>query len=294
MAATASLLAIARERVVIIDSATGTSVQDLQLTPDEYGGLDGCIDYLSLVKPDAIRRLHDANLAVGVDAIKTNSFGANAVVLAEYGIADQALAINRAAGQIARQAADASASPDRPRFVLGSIGPGTKLPSLGQIDFDTLHDAYQEQAAGLLQGGVDALLIETVYDLLQAKAAIIAAHDAMAADSRRVPILVSVTIETTGQMLIGSEIGAALTALASLDIDALGINCATGPDHMHEHLRYLQHNSPLPILCQPNAGLPHLEAGEAPNVDLFSGSGGDLSHKFFDGFVRILHKRLTK
>jgi 5-methyltetrahydrofolate--homocysteine methyltransferase len=260
---TSSPLSVARERVLILDSATGTGVQDLHLTPDQFDGLDGCLEYLNLANPDIIRRLHDANLAVGVDAIKTNSFGANAVVLAEYGIADQALAISRAAGQLARQAADAVALPDRPRFVFGSMGPGTKLPSLGQVDFDTLHAAYRDQATGLLQGGVDAILIETVYDLLQAKAAIIAAHDAMADQDRLVPILVSVTIETTGQMLVGSEIGAALTALAPLDIDAFGINCATGPDLMHEHLRYLQHNSPIPILCQPNAGLPRLENGEA-------------------------------
>ncbi len=262
MAPSPSLLDLARQRLIILDSATGTGVQDLHLTPDDFGGLDGCNEYLNLCKPDVVRRMHHANLAVGVDGVKTNTFGANAVLLADYGIADQALEINRAAARIAREVVDGYSTPDRPRFVVGSIGPGAKLPSLGQIDFDTLYAAHHEQATGLLQGGVDVILIETVYDLLQAKAAIIAARDAMQ-EERRVPILVSVTIELNGQMLLGTEIGAAVTSLAALDIDALGINCATGPEQMHEHLRYLRDNSPLPIICQPNAGLPRLVDGQS-------------------------------
>ena len=258
-----SLLDIARERVVFLDSATGTAIQDQQLSAEDFAGLDGCNEYLNLVNPDVVRRLHDANLAVGVDAVKTNSFGASAITLAEYGLADRTREINVAAAELAREVAAGYATAARPRFVVGSMGPGTKLPSLGQISFEALRAAYQEQAEALLAGGVDALLVETVYDLLQAKSAIIGAQDAMTAAGRRVSLLVSVTIETTGQMLVGSEIGAALTALAPLGIDVLGLNCATGPDHMHEHLRYLSRASPLPILCQPNAGLPHVEDDRA-------------------------------
>ena len=263
MAERLSLLDIARARVVFLDSATGTAIQDRQLRAEDFGGLDGCNEYLNLVNPDVVRRLHEANLAVGVDAVKTNSFGASAITLAEYGLADRTREINVAAAELAREVAAGYATGARPRFVVGSMGPGTKLPSLGQISFEALRAAYQEQAEALLAGGVDALLVETVYDLLQAKSAIIGAQDAMAASGRRVSLLVSVTIETTGQMLVGSEIGAALTALAPLGIDALGLNCATGPDHMHEHLRYLSQASPLPILCQPNAGLPHVEDDRA-------------------------------
>ena len=259
-----SLLDTARERVVIFDSATGTGLQGFRLTPDDFGGLDGCNEYLNLCNPDVVRRLHRLNLDAGVDAVLTNSFGASAITLAEYDLADRAHEINAAAASLAREAADErSAGDGRPRWVVGSMGPGTKLPSLGQIDFDSLSAAYREQARGLLDGGADALLVETVYDLLQGKAAILGAQDACAEAGREVPILVSVTIETTGQMLVGSEIGAAVAALVPLGIDALGINCATGPELMHEHLRYLSQYSPLPILCQPNAGLPRVENDQA-------------------------------
>ncbi len=258
------LLDTARRRPVIFDSATGTGLQGFRLTPDDFGGLDGCNEYLNVCNPDIVRRLHRLNLEAGIDAVLTNSFGATSVTLAEYDLADRAHEINAAAARLARESADAfSAADGRPRWVAGSMGPGTKLPTLGQIDFDTLSAAYREQARGLLDGGVDVLLVETVYDLLQGKAAIIGAQDAFAEAGREAPILVSVTIETTGQMLVGSEIGAAVTALAPLGIDALGINCATGPELMHEHLRYLSQYSPLPILCQPNAGLPRVENDQA-------------------------------
>ena len=254
------LLDTARRRPVIFDSATGTGLQGFRLTPDDFGGLDGCNEYLNVCNPDIVRRLHRLNLEAGIDAVLTNSFGATSVTLAEYDLAARAYEINAAAARLARESADAfSAADGRPRWVAGSMGPGTKLPTLGQIDFDALSAAYREQARGLLDEGVDVLLVETVYDLLQGKAAIIGAQDAFAEAGREAPILVSVTIETTGQMLVGSEIGAAVTALAPLGIDALGINCATGPELMHEHLRYLSQYSPLPILCQPNAGLPRVE-----------------------------------
>ena len=258
------LLDTARRRPVIFDSATGTGLQGFRLTPDDFGGLDGCNEYLNVCNPGVVRRLHRLNLEVGIDAVLTNSFGATSVTLAEYDLAGRAYEINAAAARLARESADAfSARDGRPRWVAGSMGPGTKLPTLGQIDFDTLSAAYREQARGLLDGGADVLLVETVYDLLQGKAAIIGAQDAFAEAGREAPILVSVTIETTGQMLVGSEIGAAVTALAPLGIDALGINCATGPELMHEHLRYLSRYSPLPILCQPNAGLPRVENDQA-------------------------------
>jgi 5-methyltetrahydrofolate--homocysteine methyltransferase len=279
-----SLLETARERVVILDSATGTGIQWLELTPEDFGGLDGCNEYLNIYSDhsrEVVRRLHRANLDAGVDAVKTNSFGASAVTLVEYELAERAYEINKAAAELAREVADEYATAEGPRWVAGSMGPGTKLPSLGQVGFDGLHAAYREQARGLLDGGVDVLLVETVYDLLQAKTAIIGAQDALVDAGREVPILVSVTIETTGQMLVGSEIGAALTALEPLGIDALGINCATGPDYMHEHLRYLSAHSRLPIICQPNAGLPRVENDRAA-YDL-TPSGLTDAHRVFVG-----------
>ena len=259
-----ALLDVARQRVVIFDSATGTGIQGFRLSADDFGGLDGCNEYLNVHNPEIVRRLHQINLDAGVDAVLTNTFGASAITLAEYELADRAYEISAAGARLARETADAYAARDgRPRWVAGSMGPGTKLPTLGQIDFDTLSAAYREQARGLLDGGADVLLVETVFDLLQGKAAIIGAQDAFAEAGREAPILVSITIETTGQMLVGSEVGAAVTSLTPLGIDALGVNCATGPDLMHEHLRYLSAHSPLPILCQPNAGLPRVEDDQA-------------------------------
>ena len=261
MIAQPSLAAIMQERLVILDGATGTALQTLNLTPDDFGGLDGCNEFLNLSRPDAIRRLHASYLEVGVDAVLTNTFGASAVVLAEYGIAGRAAEINRAGAEIAVATAREFSTPERPRFVLGSMGPGTKMPSLGQISFDDLHAGYVEQAEALLDGRVDALLVETCFDLLQVKAAIIACHDAMKRRGVQVPLFNTVTVETTGQMLLGTEIGAALTALAPLGLTAFGLNCATGPELMHEHLRYLAEHSPMALMVQPNAGLPRVEDG---------------------------------
>ncbi|MEE9278113.1 MAG: methionine synthase [Dehalococcoidia bacterium] len=269
MAPRPSILDVLRERVLILDGATGTGIQDIGLTPEDFAGdtgdlgLDGCNEILNLTNPEMVRRLHAPYLEVGVDAILTNTFGANAIVLAEYGVADRARLLNQRGAEIARELAAQWSTPARPRFVIGSLGPGTKLPSLGQATFDEIYDAYHEQALGLLEGGVDALLVETCYDLLQAKAALLGCKDAREQTGADVALFASVTIEATGQMLVGSEIGAALTALEPLGIDALGINCATGPDLMHEHLRYLRDHSPLPIVVQPNAGLPRVEDGRA-------------------------------
>ncbi len=250
------------ERVVIFDGAFGTYVQDLDLGPDDFGGpaLEGCNEMLCLTRPDVIADMHAAFFDVGVDVVETASFGSFSTVLVEYGIADRAHELNVASARIARQVAD-SYDDGRTRYVAGSIGPGTKLPSLGNIAFADLRDAYEEQANGLLEGGADLLVVETCYDLLQAKAALIACRRAMRDVGREVPLQVQVTMETTGRMLIGTEIGAALVALQAMRPDVLGINCATGPAEMQEHLRYLNRHSPLPISVLPNAGLPSVVDG---------------------------------
>src|SRR5581483_526366 len=234
----ADLLESLRERVLIFDGAFGTWVQGQSLTADDFGGpaLEGCNEHLVLSRPDLIARMHDEYLSVGCDAVETATFGAFPVVLSEYGIPVVTRELNRAAARIARQVADGHSTPDQPRFVVGSVGPGTKLPSLGHVAFAQLRDAYVPQMEGLLEGGVDAVLVETVQDLLQGKAALIAARRAMDSVGRTVPLIVQVTIETTGRMLLGSEIGAALTVLDAVRPDVIGLNCATGPAEMTEHL----------------------------------------------------------
>ncbi len=256
-------LAAARERVVVFDGATGTNLQTRNLTADDFGGaqFEGCNELLIATRPDVIRDLHASFLDVGVDVVETDTFGTLSVTLAEYGIADRAYELSRQGAELARQVANDYSTPDRYRWVAGSIGPGTKFPSLGNIAFAEMRDAYEEQVAGLLAGGVDLLIIETVFDLLQAKAAMVGARRAMAAAQRQVPIQVQVTIELTGRMLPGTEIGAALTALDAMRPDVIGINCATGPAEMFEHLRVLSQQSRVPISCLPNAGLPSVVDG---------------------------------
>ncbi len=258
-----SFLDTLRERVVVFDGATGTNLQPLPLGPDDFGGptLEGCMENLAVTRPDVIAELHRSFFDVGVDAVETDTFGAFPVVLNEYGIPERTFELNRAAARIAKEVASGYSRPDRPRWVAGSMGPGTKLPSLGQIDFLTLRDGYQAQAEGLLAGGVDILLVETVYDLLQAKAALIACRRAMASAGREVPLMVQVTMETTGRMLVGSEIGAALTALEPMRPDVIGLNCATGPREMTEHLRHLARYARTFLSCLPNAGLPSVVEG---------------------------------
>jgi 5-methyltetrahydrofolate--homocysteine methyltransferase len=269
------------ERVVIFDGATGTNLQLAELTPEDFGGpaLEGCNEILVDTRPDVVADLHRSFLAVGVDVVETDSFGAFSVVLAEYGIADRAHELNFKAAQIARSVADEFSTAERPRWVAGSIGPGTKFPSLGQIRFAELRESYEKQARGLLEGGVDLLIIETVYDLLQAKAAIGAARRAMAALDRQVPIQVQVTMELTGRMLPGTEIGAALCALEAVRPDVIGLNCATGPAEMGEHLRHLSHHSLVPISCLPNAGLPSVVNGKM-HYDLTPEQLGDYHERF--------------
>src|SRR5688572_13329449 len=264
-----SFLDTLRERVVVFDGATGTNLQNRDLGPEDFGGptLEGCNEILAVTRPAVLTDLHQSFFEVGVDAVETDTFGAFPIVLAEYGVADRTFELNEAAARIAREVASGYSTPDRPRWVVGSIGPGTKLPSLGQIDFVTLRNAYEAQVSGLLAGGVDILLVETVYDLLQAKAAMIACRRAMAKANKDLPLMVQVTMETTGRMLVGSEIGAALTALEALRPDVIGLNCATGPREMTEHLRHLSHQARTFLSCLPNAGLPSIVDG-ATHYDL--------------------------
>jgi 5-methyltetrahydrofolate--homocysteine methyltransferase len=252
------------QRVLIYDGATGTNLQLQDLSVDDFGGSDfeGCNEILTITKPQAIERLHRSFLDVGVDVIETDSFGSFSVVLAEYGIAERAHELAIASAQIARRVADSYSSPGSKKFVAGSIGPGTKFPTLGQISYDDLSASYEELAYGLLEGGVDLLLVETMFDLLSGKAAIAACHRAMARHGRIVPIQAQVTIELTGRMLPGTEIGAAITALSPLGIDVIGLNCATGPVEMYEPLRQLSETAPMAISCLPNAGLPSVVDGK--------------------------------
>jgi 5-methyltetrahydrofolate--homocysteine methyltransferase len=258
-----TLRAVLAERVVVADGAMGTMLQASEASLDDFAGYEGCNEILNVTRPDIVTGVHEAYLEAGADCLTTNSFGANLSNLGEYGIADRIGELSLASARLARAAADRWATPDRPRWVLGSMGPGTKLPTLGHVAFRELRDGYQANADGLLRGGADALVIETCYDLLQAKAAIIGARRAAADVAPGALIIVQVTIETTGMMLLGSEIGAALTALEPLGIDMIGLNCATGPGEMSEHLRYLAAHSPVPISCEPNAGLPELTADGA-------------------------------
>jgi len=246
------------ERVVVADGAMGTMLQAYDLSLDDFEGHEGCNEVLNVTRPDVVRAVHDAYFEVGVDCVETNTFGANFGNLAEYDIVERVYELAEAGARLAREVADAHATADRPRWVLGSVGPGTKLPTLGHVPFRTLRDAYEEQCRGLVDGGADAILVETAQDLLQAKAAVIGAKRAIAAAGADVPVIVQVTVETTGTMLLGSEIGAALTALEPLGIDFIGLNCATGPAEMSEHLRYLAKHARIGLSCMPNAGLPVL------------------------------------
>ncbi|MFI6148026.1 methionine synthase [Streptomyces sp. NPDC051109] len=246
-------------RVVVADGAMGTMLQAQDPSMEDFQQLEGCNEVLNVTRPDIVRSVHDAYFAVGVDCVETNTFGANFAALAEYDIPERNFELSESGARIAREAADEyTAATGQQRWVLGSMGPGTKLPTLGHIDYATIRDAYQVNAEGLISGGADALLVETTQDLLQTKSSIIGARRAMEALGVSVPLICSVTVETTGTMLLGSEIGAALTALEPLGIDMIGLNCATGPAEMSEHLRYLARNARIPLSCMPNAGLPVL------------------------------------
>jgi 5-methyltetrahydrofolate--homocysteine methyltransferase len=251
--------------VIVFDGAMGTNLQTQNLTAADFGGAEyeGCNEYLIISKPEAVAKVHRDFLAAGADVIETDTFGANALVLAEYDIADRAYELNKKAAELAKAVAAEFSTPEKPRFVAGSIGPTTKLPTLLHIDFDTMKQSYIEQVEGLYDGGVDLLIVETCQDVLQIKVALNAIEEAFKRKGDRLPVVVSVTMETTGTMLVGTDIAAVVTILAPYHIDVLGLNCATGPDKMVEHIRYLSENSPFPISCIPNAGLPENVGGQA-------------------------------
>ncbi len=269
-------------RVIVADGAMGTMLQNADLSLDDFQGHEGCNEIINVTRPDVVAAIHREYFEAGSDAVETNTFGCNWANLAEYGIEDRIYELAHAGARIARQVADeyATAAGDGPRFVLGSLGPGTKLPSLLHTSYDYLKQAYRVASTGLIEGGVDALLVETTQDLLQAKAAINGAREAINASDadRDIVLIAQVTIETTGTMLMGSEIGAALSALEPLNIDVIGLNCATGPTEMSEHLRTLSQRTDLLISCMPNAGLPVL----GPKGAVYDLSPADLAQSLID------------
>jgi 5-methyltetrahydrofolate--homocysteine methyltransferase len=241
----------------------GTQIQERQPSPDDFWGKEGCNELLVLSRPDIIKDIHATYYKAGADVVETNTFGGASIVLAEYDLQAKVHEINKRAAQIAREVASDFSTPDRPRFVAGSIGPTTKLPSLGHISFDDMWKSFVEQILGLIEGGVDVLLIETSQDLLQSKIALAAAFDAMKTAGKRLPVQMQVTLEATGTMLLGTEIGAAETAIEPFDCEIIGLNCATGPKEMNDAVRYLAHNAPKQISVLPNAGLPENVGGHA-------------------------------
>ena len=280
-------LDLLHERVLVLDGAFGTWMQARNLGPDDFGGeaLEGCNEQLVMTRPDLVAEMHDEFFRVGVDGVETATFGAFPLVLNEYGLADRTFEMNRRAAELAREVASGHAADGRPRFVIGSIGPGTRLPSLGQIRYDALRDDYALQVDGLIAGGIDVLLVETVYDLLQAKAAINGARAAMrrAGLAKPIPIMVQVTVETTGRMLVGTEIGAALNALEAMRPDVIGMNCATGPVEMTEHLRYLAQHARTFLSALPNAGLPSVVDGQT-HYDLTAPALAEAHDRFVHDF----------
>jgi 5-methyltetrahydrofolate--homocysteine methyltransferase len=251
--------------VIVFDGAMGTNLQYQNLTAADFGGekYEGCNEYLVHTKPEAVAKVHRDFLEAGADVIETDTFGGTSIVLAEYDLGDKAYYLNKTATELAKSLTIEYSTPEKPRFVAGSIGPGTKLPTLGHIDYDTLKNAYIEQIQGLYDGGADLLLVETCQDVLQIKATLNAIEEVFAEKGSRLPLMVSVTVESMGTMLVGTEISAALAILQPYPIDILGLNCATGPDLMKEHIKYLAENSPFVVSCVPNAGLPENVGGVA-------------------------------
>ncbi|MFE4825401.1 methionine synthase [Streptomyces sp. NPDC056672] len=267
-------------RVVVADGAMGTMLQAQDPTMEDFQNLEGCNEILNVTRADIVRSVHEEYFAVGVDCVETNTFGTNYAALFEYDIPERVFELAESGARIAREVADEfTVSTGQQRWVLGSMGPGTKLPTLGHVPYLTLRDAYQQNAEGLIAGGADALLVETTQDLLQTKAAVLGARRALAATGTNLPVICSVTVETTGTMLLGSEIGAALTALEPLGIDMIGLNCATGPAEMSEHLRYLARHSRIPLSCMPNAGLPVL-GKDGAHYPLSAGELADAQETF--------------
>ena len=259
----ASFLDTVRERVIIYDGAMGTQIQERHPSLDDFWGKENCSEVLVLSRPDMIKDIHAAYFKAGADVVETNTFGGTSIVLGEFNLQDKVHEINKRAAELAREVAADFATPDKPRFVAGSIGPTTKLPSLGHIGYDAMWTSYYEQVLGLIDGGVDLLLVETAQDILQAKIALAAVFDAMKARGKRLPVQMQVTLLETGTMLLGTEIGAAETALEPFDCEIMGLNCSTGPKEMNDSVRYLAHNAPKEISVLPNAGLPENVGGVA-------------------------------
>ncbi|MFI4986743.1 MAG: methionine synthase [Alphaproteobacteria bacterium] len=255
-------LAAASERILLLDGAMGTQVQARQLDIEkDFLGCENCTEILNRSRPDLVRAIHLGYLEAGADALETNSFGGSPITLGEFGLAGEAFALNKRSAELAREAIEEFKGDGRERFVLGSVGPGTKLPTLGQLAYLKLEEALSVQCAGLIAGGVDAILIETCQDLLQLKAAVNGAKRARAEAKADIPLITNVTVETTGTLLVGADIAAAATVIASLDIPVMGVNCATGPQEMAEHVRWLGQNWPGLLAVVPNAGLPELVDG---------------------------------
>ena len=279
------LLEALQDRVLVFDGAMGTQLQASNLTAQDFALLDrkdlpkqllqaaapaaehvleGCNELLNLTRPDVVEAIHAGYLQAGADIVETNTFGATSIVLAEYGLQNLVYEIAHAAGKIARKAADKAATPANPKFVAGALGPGTRLVSLGQTTWAELVKTYSEAFKGLIEAGVDALLLETLQDLLMVKAGVVAANQAMAETQRQVPLIVQVTMEQTGTMLLGSELAAAVNMLEAFpSVQVVGMNCATGPVEMAPHVRFLGQSSTRPLSIQPNAGLPVMEKGVA-------------------------------
>jgi 5-methyltetrahydrofolate--homocysteine methyltransferase len=250
------------DRVLLCDGGMGSRVQALTLDVDkDYWGKENCTDVLNLSRPDMVREIHRGYFEAGADMVLTNTFGGSPVTLGEFELEDRAFEINKLGGELAREAAESFAD-GRHRWVIGDIGPGTKLPSLGHIKYDDLQAALEEQCRGLIAGGVDAILTETNQDTLFIKAAVNAAKAVIKQTGSKIPIFVQVTVETTGTLLVGPDIAAAATVVHSLDVPLIGLNCATGPQEMAEHVRWLSQNWPGKISIQPNAGLPELVDGQ--------------------------------
>src|SRR6266568_1104631 len=286
----ASFLDTLKERIVVFDGAMGTNLHAQDLTVDDYGGpqFEGCPEHLLISKPEAVERVHAGFLEVGCDVLETNSFGGASIVLAEYGIADLAYELNLKAAQLAKRVASDFSTNEKPRWVAGSMGPTTKLPTLGHISFNNMKASYREQARGLLDGGADLLIVETCQDLLQTKSALAAIFEEFTSSKRRVPVIAQVTIEAFGTMLMGTEIAAALTAVEPFPIDVFGMNCATGPQQMAENVRYLCQNSKFAVSVIPNAGIPENVGGHAVFKETPESLSKELSHFARDLGVNIV------
>jgi 5-methyltetrahydrofolate--homocysteine methyltransferase len=264
MTTSPTFLELLKQRVLVYDGAMGTSIQNYALTVEgDFAGKENCSEILVVTRPDVIGEIHASYLEAGADVIETDSFGATSLVLAEFGIAHRTRELNIAAARLAKSVAAKYSTEEKPRFVAGSMGPTTKLPSLGHIGYDAMLASYVEQAEALIEGGVDVLLVETCQDILQVKIAVAACHDAMRNTGVTLPLQVQITMEATGTMLLGTEIGAALAVIECFRPDVVGMNCATGPAEMNDAVRFLCQNATMAVSVLPNAGLPQNVGGHA-------------------------------